>query len=452
MRHNDIKFPPITVMILAEHTKDTNCAFAHYLTENNSVLVCEDGYMLLESVGHCNGKIFEVLAGRSLATGQTQVHIFSNQMLTINEKSSIQSKIKRVLVRADLNIDESSRGELHQMHFNKRLIDLHERYSTLHNAPAALTPPELFYLLNVSAINTQHAISLGAVLNTRLKRYTISSLHPNFNHPDLIQWRPENNPMFKLDNPKYIMRLNQLFMDNGASMVRNISNSGKVSTTDWVIYADHPNFDEMRVYISGNQFRKYLNVSKHDFAQVRAQGAIWDKRCGKFYTADDGEYSHRFNKWLPENNPELLVYITENNFKDVKGFDLHSIDRNFYRRTYSDNPYLKEILQCQERSILERETLKKELIMLHVGKDDAETVRKLGAVQQRVIRRLEWFISTDHPNYAQLEQWLPDRNPKRYVTDLPVEQCKAIGGFYDVLEKQWFVYEKDYPSIVKKVA
>lgn len=452
MRHNDIKFPPFTVMLLADITKDSDQAFACYFPGKNSVMVREDGFLLLQTTGQCNGKEFEVLAGRSLVSSLSQVYLFTHAALTSKEQNSIQAKVKRILLRTDLNIDESARSELNQVHINKRLIDLNQRYNTPQNAPAPFVHPELFYLLNVSTVNVGRAINLGALLHSKLKRYIISSRHVNFKHPDLVSWLPENNPMFKLDNPKRLMRLTQLFQDSGAASIRVISNSGRVKTSNWVVYADQPNFDDMRIYIAGNQFRQYLHVSSHDFTTVRELGAVWDKRQGKFYTADDADHHRRFHKWLPKNNPEILVYITENQFKDVKGFDLHSTDHNFYRRTYTDNSRLREILRCQERSILERETRKKELIMLHVGKDDVETVRKLGAVQQRVMRRHEWFISTDHPNYAQLEQWLPMHNPKRYLTDLSVEQCKAIGAFYDVVDKQWFIYEKDYPVTLLKVA
>lgn len=452
MRHNDIKFPPFSVRLMADTTKDSDHAFACYFPGKNSVLVREDGFLLLQSIGHCNGKEFEVLAGRSLVSGLSQVYLFTHAALTPKEQSSIHAKVKRILLRSDLNVDESARSELNQVHINQCLIDLNQRYNTPQNAPAPSAHPELFYLLNVSTVNVGQAINLGALLHSKLKRYIISSRHVNFNNPDLVSWLPENNPMFKLDNPKCVMRLNQLFQNSGATIIRIISNSGRVKTSNWVIYADHPNFDDLRIHIAGNQFRQYLHVSANDFTTVRELGAIWDKRQGKFYTADDADHHRQFHKWLPMNNPEILIYITENQFKDVKGFNLHSTDRNLYRRTYTDNPHLREILRCQERSILERETRKKELILLHVGKDDAETVRKLGAVQQRVMRRLEWFVSTDHPNYAQLEQWLPEHNPKRYLTDLSVEQCKAIGGFYDVVEKHWFIYEKNCPATLLKVA
>lgn len=452
MRHNDIKFSLLTVNLLASTTRDSTHAFANYFDGKNSVMVREDGFLMLQAAGRCNGKEFEILAGRSLENGQTEVYLFSKENLTEKEKVCISSKARRTMLRRNLNIDESTRGKLNHLHINQSLIELHKRYNALEDIPAAIKHPELFYFLNVSAVNMKHAVHLGAVLNTQIKRYSISSLHQNFRHPDLLQWRPENNPMFKLDNPNSIMRLNQLFMDNGATLVRNISNYGKVSSTNWVIFADHPNFDDMRIYILGNQFRTYLNVSKHDISLVRDLGAIWDKRCGKFYTVDNENNHIRFNKWLPENNPELLVYITASHFKDVKAMDLHSFERNLYRRTYTDNPYLKEILQCQQLSILERETLKKELILLHVGKDDVETVRKLGAVQQRVLLRHEWFVSTDHPNYKELQQWLPERNPKHFITDLSIEQCKALGGFYDVIKKQWFIYEKNYSSKLQKSA
>lgn len=452
MRHNNIKFPPLNVMLLADTTKNSDQAFACYFPGENSVLVREDGFLLIQSMGQCNGKEFEVLAGRSLESGVFQVHLFSHATLTPKEQISIQAKVKRILLRSDLRIDYSARSELNQVHINQRLIVLNQCYNTPHNAPFPFVPPELFYLLNVSTGKVGQAINLGALLHCKLKRYIISSRHVNFKHPDLIAWLPENNPMFKLDNPKHIMRLNKLFKDNGASQVCNISKFGRVKSLDWVIYADHPNFDDMRIYITGNQYRQYLHVSLHDFTTVRDLGAIWDKRQGKFYTVDDADHHRRFHKWLPKNNPEILVYITENQFKDVKGFDLYSTDRNLYRRTYTDNLHLREILRCQERSILERETLKKELVLLHVGKDDAETVRKLGAVQQRVMRRLEWFISTDHPNYTQLKQWLPENNPKRYLNDLPVEQCKAIGGFYDVADKKWFIYERDNTAALMAVA
>lgn len=452
MHYNDIQFSPPNVILLAENTKATEVAFACYWDKGNTVLVREHSYYLLETTGRCNGKNFSVLAGRSMVTGLMQFYLFSNDGVSVKERNSISSKVKRLLVRSNFTVNELARSELSHIHINQRLIALHKNYNLQDSAPTKITHPELFYLLHVSVTNIEKAIGLGAVLNAQLKRYMISVCHSNSSHPDLMQWLPENNPIFKLDNPKSIMRLNQLFKDCGALRVLNISNTGKVCIFDWVIYADHPTFDDMRIYISGSQFRTYINVSRHDSLKVRALGAIWDKRCAKFYIADIAENHRIFVKWLPANNPELLVYITTNNFKDVKGFDLFSIENNQYRRVYTDNLNLKEILECQERSILERDTLKKELILLHVGKNDRETVRKLGAVQQRVMRRLEWFISTDHPNYARLEQWLPERNPKRYLTDLSVEECKSIGGFFDIFTKQWFLYKKDYQPDFKKVS